>query len=73
MQTPAQPSDYRPHPRTLALDPVRSRNWAEFDREQEQERLAKTGNAVNQCPHCGAYRLDRYPPVFHVPGIPHSN
>lgn len=32
---------------------------------QQQARLAETGEAVGQCPSCGAYTADGQPPVLH--------
>lgn len=40
------------------------------NRARLQFELAKTGDAVNQCPHCGSYRTDAEPPYLHGKGCP---
>lgn len=44
----------------------------EHARFTDQQRLAKTGEALNQCTKCGAYRLDGKPPFLHLPECPHK-
>lgn len=68
MQTTERKS-YRPHPQSMSDE--RRRLWDAFEAEERQYELAKTGQAENQCQHCGAFRPDGYPPMFHVRGVPH--
>lgn len=35
-----------------------------------QRQLAQTGQAVNQCPGCGSYRMDTLPPTLHERDCP---
>lgn len=37
---------------------------------QRQRALAATGDAANQCPHCGSYRTDELPPILHARDCP---
>ncbi len=39
-------------------------------RTQRQQLLAETGEAINQCPHCGSYRADEQPPLLHKRDCP---
>ncbi len=31
----------------------------------DQQRLSRTGEAANQCPACGVFRIDGHPPTVH--------
>jgi len=40
---------------------------AELAYYDQQRELAATGQALNQCPSCGSYRIDGQPPILHKP------
>jgi hypothetical protein len=48
-----------------------SKSTAEYDRAElarYQHFMAHIGEAIGQCPTCGAYRADGRAPQLHVPG-----